>query len=172
MTALNYLKTRSSPVWILFCRLLILVWIALACIASARPQSPFQKTTRALRSIDDQGGFCWLLIRDVEHPAGPGRLVGGAKTNDECLATVSDQDGERAASDVRPPLPPAIRGGDALIVEDDSCNAHARLAAVALGPAALGAEFRARLKIGGASIKVVALGPGRAKIATQIEVRQ
>jgi hypothetical protein len=65
-----------------------------------------------------------------------------------------------------------IRAGDALIVEDDNGNANVRLEAVALGPATVGLEFQAKLKIGCASIKVVALAPGRAKIANQMVVRQ
>ena len=65
-----------------------------------------------------------------------------------------------------------IRAGDALIVEDDTGNANVRLEAVALGPAAACSEFQAKLKIGGASIEVVALAPGRAKIATQMVVRK
>ena len=57
---------------------------------------------------------------------------------------------------------PLIRSGDRLVIEENSAVVEARLEAVALGPAAVGAEFKARLAIGGRVVRAVALGPGRA----------
>jgi flagella basal body P-ring formation protein FlgA len=60
---------------------------------------------------------------------------------------------------------PVIRSGDRLVVEESSAVVEARLEAVALGPAAEGAEFRVRLAIGGKVVLAVALGPGHAAFA-------
>jgi flagella basal body P-ring formation protein FlgA len=63
-----------------------------------------------------------------------------------------------------------IRGGDRLVVEQNTAVIEARLEAVALGPARRGATFQARLKIGGKVVRVVALAPGRAELAPEIGV--
>lgn len=68
-------------------------------------------------------------------------------------------------------LRPAIHPGERLIVEENTSVVEARLEAVALGPAAIGAPFDARLAIGGRVVRVVALGAGRARIQTKAGVR-
>ena len=49
-----------------------------------------------------------------------------------------------------------------VIVEEHTAVVEARLEAMALGPAAVGGAFRARLRMGGKVVRAVALGPGRA----------
>jgi hypothetical protein len=60
-----------------------------------------------------------------------------------------------------------IHAGDALILEEHTAVAEARLQAVALGPAAKGAVFEARLKIGGKMVRAVAISAGRAGFAPE-----
>ena len=76
-----------------------------------------------------------------------------------------------AGKSVREPeaaeLHPMIRSGDALIVAEHTAVVDARLEATSLGPAVAGAEFPARLRIGGKVVRVIALAPGRAELAPE-----
>ena len=60
-----------------------------------------------------------------------------------------------------------IHAGDKLIVEEHTAVVEARLEAVALGPAAQGAVFKARLKIGGKVVRAVAVSAGHAVFAPE-----
>jgi hypothetical protein len=119
-----------------------------------------------VREIDDpSSGARWLLVREMEHPGGPGRLV-------EVFPAQSSGRRIEAAASVAQPVPrPAIRAGDRLIVEENTAVVEARLEAVALGPAAVGSELGVRLKIGGKVLRAVALGPGRAAFKPETEAR-
>ena len=155
----------------------VVLFVATCCVTSAQagstPEDGSGKSVRAVRSIDDShSGVHWLLVRDPRHPAGPGRLVNLASEQGNGTASISHEHEALAYRDLRLPLPVVIRAGDPLIVEDVAGCASARLEAVALGPATVGSEFRVRLRIGGAVIKVVAVAQGHAKIADRIEVRQ
>jgi hypothetical protein len=126
-----------------------------------------------VREIDDAGtGNRWLLERDARHPGGPGRMVraeamvaqrAAAQGAHERVALGS---GGTTAFPASPSQAPLIHSGDRLIVEQHSRVLDAALEAVALGPAALGGEFRVRLAVGGAVILAVATAPGRAIIAS------
>jgi hypothetical protein len=106
-----------------------------------------------VREIDDpQTGHRWLLVRDTKHPGGPGLLL---------LAGAVGPDAEKPLPK-EGPSPPVIRSGDRVVVEQNTAVVEARLEAVALGAAAAGAPFKARLKIGGRVVRAVAAGPGRA----------
>ena len=173
----EWLRSLLIPARASVARFTGLFWFAMAGVAWAQAgtlaEHSSAETVQAVRLIDDpQSGSRWLLIQDRQHPTGPGRLVRVAGTSNRDEALIPDQDAGAKTRHIRPPLSVVIRGGDPLIVEDDNGNAKARLEAVALGPAVAGSEFQARLKIGGSPIKVVALAPGHAKIATRIEVRQ
>jgi hypothetical protein len=121
--------------------------------------------------IDDpHSGARWLLLRDRNHPAGPGRLV--------LIATANRQAGQgEPGGTISPmateliPLRPVIRAGDRLVVEENTAVVEARLEAVALGPATLGSTFDVRLKMGGKVARVVALAPGRAAFQARTEAR-
>jgi hypothetical protein len=126
-----------------------------------------------VREIDDgTTGDRWLLERDAAHPAGPGRLVrvetsgSGADQNSR---NGQGQGGDRIPAPARRRA--VIHAGDAVIVEDHTAEADARLEAVALMPAAVGEEFSARMKAGGAVVRVVALAAGRARLSSLIEVQ-
>jgi flagella basal body P-ring formation protein FlgA len=68
-------------------------------------------------------------------------------------------------------LRPVIHAGEALVLEEHTEVADARLEAVALESAVIGAKFRARLRIGGKVVRVVAQAAGRASIAPESEVQ-
>ncbi len=126
-----------------------------------------------VREIDDShNGDRWLLVRDPNHPGGPGLLLlvasvrsgpgPGPNNPDETNKAVT---GQAATGGVV--IPPAIRSGDRVIVEEHTPVVDARLEAVALGPAQVGSPFRVRLGVGGRIVRAVALGPGRAAFAEE-----
>jgi hypothetical protein len=116
-----------------------------------------------VREIDDpHSGAVWLLLRNPNHPGGPGLLV---------LAAQEARSSARVANnhDQSPEALPVIHAGDLLIVEEHTAVVDARLEAIAISSAAKGAQLKARLKIGGKVVRVVALAPGRAVFAPGIE---
>lgn len=134
--------------------------------AVAVTENSLEPEDRVLRQIEDPStGALWLLLRDRERPAGPGRLV---------LAREQFRTQNAKSSGGAQPLPaaewPVIHAGDAVVVEEHTAVVDARLAAMAQGPAVKGAQFKARLKIGGNVVRVVALAPGRASIAPESDV--
>jgi hypothetical protein len=135
---------------------------------SAAPTSVLEPVSgRAVREIDDPyNGERWILLRNQSHPGGPGRLV--------LLRDIGSAAGQKGQSGseltaCRALQSPVIRAGDLLELEEDTPVVNARLEAVALGPAAIGDAFEARLQIGGKVLRAVALAPGRA--ALQQETR-
>jgi hypothetical protein len=132
------------------------------------PHAPAQ----AIREIDDpHTGAHWFLLRDASHPGGPGRLaLAGVKREDGKLSGKENDVVAHASAAVAPPRA-VIRGGDRLIVEEDTAVVAVRLEAVALGPAAPGGSLQARLEIGGKVVRVVALAGGRAQLAPQTGVQ-
>jgi hypothetical protein len=141
-------------------------WAAL----SIRSQAPGP----VVREIDDRAtGDRWVLVRDVANPGGPGRMLrvaGGDGDSGEKIAGAglhsSAQSAAHAAA-APPVAPPMICAGDRVMVEEHSAVVDARLEATAMGSAGMGAEFQARLKIGGKMVRVIALGPGRAELAPE-----
>ncbi len=128
--------------------------------------------TQALREIDDPPtGARWLLLRDGVHPGGPGRLAlaTGLRDNGRIDGKKKDADRKSLAIVGRPSV--AIRGGDRLVLEEETAVGAVRLEAVALGPAAPGGSLQARLEIGGKVVRVVALAPGRAALMPQTWAR-
>jgi hypothetical protein len=122
-----------------------------------------------VREIDDPNtGDHWLLVRNDQIPGGPGRLVLAAAhrkaSGGAALPTARLSAGEAE-------FLPVIRTGDRLIVEEHTARVDAVLEARALNPAAPGAAFDVRLRIGGRVVRAVALGPGRAALHPEAEVR-
>lgn len=141
-------------------------------MVSANPVMP--PAEEVLREIDDPAlGDRWLLVRNPQNPAGPGRLLrfhdegagGLANRNEELAAVVAEAQALAlplvSLPVVRPALP-VIKNGDRIVVEEHTAVADMRLSAVALGPAAVGGSFYARLEVGGRVMRVEALGAGRA----------
>jgi flagella basal body P-ring formation protein FlgA len=122
-----------------------------------------------VREIDDPNtGDYWLLVRNDQIPGGPGRLVLAAAhrnaSDGAALPAARLSAGEAE-------FLPVIRTGDRLIVEEHTARVDAVLEARALNPAAPGAMFDVRLRIGGRVVRAVALGPGRATLHPEAEVR-
>jgi hypothetical protein len=118
------------------------------------------------REIDDpHSGERWLLLRDLNHPGGPGRLV---------LAAQQTAASSRETKDNLLPSKSllVIRAGDALIVEEHTAVLDARLEGTAINSAAKGAQLKVRLRIGGKVVRAVALAPGRALLAPDRETSQ
>lgn len=106
-----------------------------------------------VREIDDpHTGDRWLLMRDASHPGGPGRLLLVSAARIELRQT-----GLEAET-----VPPVIRTGDRVIVEENTAVLESRLEAIALSPAIAGSALNVRLILGGKVVRVVAAGPGRA----------
>jgi len=122
--------------------------------------------------IDDAAnGDRWLLVRNKENPAGPGRLLRIPKG--EQLAEVPGLghfvvESSRPIQMVKAP-PTVIRNGERITVEEHTQVADLQMEAMAMGPAPVGAIFYARLTIGGTVLRVEALGPGRARMANEGE---
>jgi hypothetical protein len=115
--------------------------------------------------IDDPStGARWLLLRDDARPAGPGRLVlvVGSKADSVTELAAATQKASATEDTV-------IRTGDALIVEQHSPIIDARLQAMALGSAAPGNVFPARLTIGGKVVRALAIAAGRAVFVPESE---
>jgi len=138
-----------------------------------RAQEPIARET-IVREIDDAAtGDRWLLERDANR-SGPGRLVRletrtqtASWSDAAALGAPAQENSSAKAKPAQPDSTPApvIRAGDALAVSEHSAIVDAYLEAVALGTAAAGAAFPARLKIGGKVVRVVALAPGRAALS-------
>jgi len=127
------------------------------------------ETGQVVREIDDPHlGTRWLLVRDPQHPGGPGRLTMVPLVSNR---TQRRRAGGAATEFVRELRLPVIRAGDRLIVEAITPVVEARLEAVALSPAEVGSMLEARLKIGGRVVPAVALGPGRAALQLESGVR-
>ena len=107
--------------------------------------------------VDPATGNLWLLERDPERPSGPGRLVlvrhGEGVTG--CNACAVNTPSRIAAQ-------PVVRAGDLLVIEEHTSFVDARFTAVALESALKGAPLRARLRVGGFIVVVVAESPGHA----------
>src|ERR1035438_5187951 len=123
------------------------LWIASAQRSPVLAPAP----GAVVREIDDpHTGTRWLLMRDMSHPGGPGRLV------------QAEDAGNRAAQnkpEIEPyhaKFRPVLRAGDRLVVEENTPRVEARFEAVALGPAALGSVLAVRLTLGGKVVRAVA----------------
>ena len=124
-----------------------------------------------VREISDPStGRRWLLKSDPDHPVGPGRLllVEGpiSPSENRSIAARANPMQREALAQL-----PVIHAGDRVVVEEHTTLLDSRFGARALGPALLGGEFRARLDIGGAIVRVVAGEAGRASFAIGEELR-
>ena len=159
--------------------------------ATARPSPLAQPDSgrssfQVVREIDDPPTReRWLLERDRNRPALPGRMVllagpaaaaGPGQAPGQDSPPVPDShpspDPQPGRSASPAPSVPVIRAGDRLVVEEDTAVVEARLAAVALSPAAKGSELNVRLEIGGKVVRARALGPGLAEFAYEIGGRR
>jgi hypothetical protein len=142
-------------------------------VPSQRPPAALSAsdTVEVIREIDDPStGDRWLLVRDWSRPGGPGRLLllAGSLRPAQRAPGPAQSAAAGEPGFIAPAAPvihaPIIHANDLLIVEENTPLVEARLAASALGPAARGAVFEARLEIGGKIVRVRAVGPGRATL--------
>lgn len=128
--------------------------------------------SRVVSEIDDlHSGNRWILSKAPDHPGGPGRMTRVSNLRAFGAEGVKGDGRIPDASSPATPLPWVIRSGDRLIVEEHSAVVEGRLDAIALGSAACGGSFKARLEIGGRVVEVVALGAGRAALVLETRAR-
>jgi len=156
----------------------LIVWFGVVAPAPwAVPAGQCQAPGRVVRVIDDGAtGDRWLLVKNASDPGGPGRLVrvgnADAASKVQAGSEPARPSTHRAANAAfGSAVHPVIRAGDALIVEEHTAVVDARLEAIATGSAVVGAEFEARLKIGGKVVKVMALAAGRAELAPETKAQ-
>jgi hypothetical protein len=147
--------------------------ISIPSLRSATVPAQEPAASQIIREIEDRKtGDLWLLTRSLADSAGPGRLVrvaAGAQKNGDYQAEKAKDTTRSVIGHTEPHL--QIHAGDALIVEEHTAVVDARLEAVALAPAISGSILRARLRMGGKVVEVVAVGPGRAVLAPEGPVR-
>jgi hypothetical protein len=150
----------------LSCVLVAGAGFAQAPAATGRPVA-VQAAAPAFREIDDpHSGVRWLVVKDMEHPGGPGRLVPLAAGRHPDVPLDLPFHAPKLAA-----AAPVIRAGDRIVVEEHTDVVDAVLEAVALGPAVEQGPLNARLRIGGRVVRVVALAPGRARLFSKGEAR-
>jgi hypothetical protein len=138
---------------------------AVEVLGATSPAEPASASS-IVREIDDLHlGARWLLLHEFGN-AGPGRLVLAAKSRSESRL-IANQTSVGPMGSIPVPV---IHAGDPLVIEEHTAIADARLEAVAMGPAAIGGLFKARLKIGYKIVSVVCLGSGRGLLSKEQEV--
>jgi hypothetical protein len=177
------MKTSYGKLWAVFAAVLLAGSLpASSQSATADPRAVRVEPTQAggilpagpvARQIDDPStGTRWLLAHDPAHPEGPGRFVLSANSSlgsgSAASGSVGDAKGLASVDAQRF----VIHVGDALLVEEHTAVVDAQLEAVALGSAVRGAEFKARLRIGGKVVRVLASGPGRSALVREDGARQ
>ena len=139
----------------------------------ARGQNHGRIAGEVVRVIDDGAtGDRWVLMHNGADRGGPGRMMRIERADtgsmDGARSKPAQGSAERPAhAAANSAMHPVIRAGEAVVVEEHSEVVDARLEATALGSAAAGDEFYARLKIGGEAVRVKALGPGRASLVPE-----
>ena len=124
----------------------------LCCVLAAQ-----QASAPAAREVRDPAtGMRWVLVRDPEHPGGPGKLI-----------PVADA-GKNASGLAHKPA--VIRAGDRIVVEEHSAVVDASFEATALDAAEQGARLRVRIRVlggpGGPIAWARAVERGRAELET------
>ena len=135
-------------------------------VSPGLPSTPAVLPGRLIRVIEDPNlGERWLLLRDLDHPAGPGRLMHAAGGVSRVESGQTGKPATAAALKSMSEAPrPVIHAGDRVILEGISAVAVVHLEAVALGSAGAGSVFNARLQVGGKIVRAVALATGRAAL--------
>ena len=136
------------------------------------------ESVHAVRHIcDPHTGMQWILERDYLNPGGPGLLIPADDIEQSCHRGPSKATQETSHTTSKTnysagTLPLAIHSGDRLVIEEITSRLETRLEAIALNSASIGQELNARLTFQSTSVRVVALGPGRATFARGLGARQ
>jgi hypothetical protein len=139
-----------------------------AAFADGSAEAGNASVVRTIR--DPHTGLCWIVTREAGATGGPGRMV--QAVDKECTSKPLKQNIKQNAETEYNLQTPAIRPGDRLVVEENSARVEARLSAIALAAAKVGSSFNVRLAIGGKTLRVIALGPGRAAIVPEMETER
>jgi hypothetical protein len=115
--------------------------------------------------VDPHSRERWVLLRDVVHPEGPGRLV---PTKPEGELRAFGKGGEMS-EETSAVLAPCIHAGDSVVVEEHTATAEVSVEAIAMEPAATGSLLHVRIKIGDKVLRAVALAPGKVELARAAE---
>lgn len=132
----------------------------LVLLSNASVEQRIVPGASVLRELEDpQTGDRWLLVRDPNRPAGPGRwiLVSGpglGGSTPEQLAELQPMAALPA------PEPVVLRAGDHVRVEENTARIEATYEGVALEPAIRNSVVPVRLTMG-ALVHGRVLGPGR-----------
>lgn len=128
------------------------------------------RASRTVRIIEDRATRTkWLIEPNLEHPAGPGKIVAASHDG---ISVPSQIEQQRMRSTQTYPAA-IIHPGDAVIVFEETSVSEARLEGVAVSMASYGEPVKVRLKIGGRSLDAVTVAPGRARLLPQpIEANQ
>lgn len=130
--------------------------LLLAVAATAQSPRPARRLV-----VDPWTGTRWLLASNPAAPGGPGLLV------PEAAVPAASGIPAGPAPLVAPPVL-VIRAGDRLVVDASTPVVTAQLTAVALAPATVGSIFLARCTGGAHPVRLVALGPGQARLAPPV----
>lgn len=135
--------------------------------ANAHPSSPEAASGEVYREINDpHTGDRWLLFRNLSHPGGPGRMVLAERPEGAPVGSAALRERVNGPVDAVEQLP-VLHAGDEIVVSRATRTVDEQFEGVALGPAAKGALFEVRLKIGGKVFMAVASAPGRAVFAEE-----
>lgn len=147
--------------------------LAVACLQLAAPaevahaQTAQNRGSAIAKEIFDPGtSVHWFLVRNPDHPGGPGKLV-MADSRDPVLAPWNGGSLSAVAS-----RPIVIRANDSVLLEEHTPSVDLCLEALALGPAIAGQTFLVRLKTGGHIARAIAVAHGHAAFAPQAETKR
>jgi hypothetical protein len=147
---------RGGIGWTAVVGMVVAVGMVPAMRCSGAESRPAEDGTSVVRVLDDAAnGDRWELVRDVNHPGGPGRMVRreGAAVKAEPVVA------EKARL--------VIHAGDRVAVEEKTDAVVAHLEGLATTPAAYGELVTVRLKVGGWMVRAVAEAPGKARLAVE-----
>jgi hypothetical protein len=122
-------------------------------VPAAQPVAAYTQD-RVFREIRDPNtGAHWMLLKNAQNPAGPGRIVPAAKAGSDM-------------GSIAPAELPAIviHPGDRLVVEEHTPVLEAHLEGTAINSAMTGSCLAVRLKVGRKVVRAVAIEAGRAAL--------
>jgi len=108
----------------------------------------------------------WLLERDSTKPSAPARLV-PLPAGRSCAFLETHRNSALLQGSFQSPAIPVIRAGDTLLATARSSVSDTEVEAIALTAASVGEGMRVRLKVGGGSLRAIAIAPGRAMLIAQ-----
>lgn len=136
-----------------------------ACIVIDSAAGSTQAAEEIIREVDDPAtGDRWLLKRNSQYPARPGRMVLVARQkSSQPPASAPMESADKGFETGK--TAEVIHAGDHLVVEEHTRRLDAVLEAIALAPAREGGSLRVRLSVGRRVVMAVAVASGRALLS-------